>query len=112
MISTKTAVVLAFLVVASVGVAPGDEPVPVVPDGMQAHQPQVAVGDDGKVYVVYGSGSAIYCSVSTDAGKSFGKPVEIGKVPAISLGKRRGPRVAAARGTVTVTAVGDRKSVV
>lgn len=106
MISMKTAVKMALLVVVTVGVAAGDEPVPVVPDGMPARQPQVAVGEDGKVYVVYGSGSSIYCSVSTDAGKSFGKPVEIGKVPAIALGKRRGPRVAVAHGTVAVTAVG------
>ena len=35
-----------------------------------AQQPQLAVSPSGKVYLVFGAGSAVYCTVSGDGGKS------------------------------------------
>ena len=68
-------------------------------------EPQVAVEDDGHVYIAYGAGDAIFVSASTDKGTSFGAPVKVAEAGKISLGMRRGPRIAAYHGRVTVTAV-------
>jgi hypothetical protein len=83
------------------------EPVRVVPEGAvrEPQQPQVAVAPDGTIYVVYGSGPTIYCSVSSDGGRSFGRPAKVGGAPTMALGMRRGPRVAATKQAVVVTAV-------
>jgi hypothetical protein len=73
-----------------------------------AQQPQLAVSPSGKVYLVFGAGSAVFCTVSGDGGKSYGEPVKVGAVGALALGMRRGPRVAATDRAVVVTAVGGR----
>jgi hypothetical protein len=87
------------------------EPVCVVPEGTlkDARQPQAAVTAEGTIYVAFGAGHALYCSVSTDGGKSFGKPVHVGSVKALSLGARRGPRIAADGKQVVVTAIGGER---
>ena len=68
-------------------------------------EPQVAIENDGHVYVAYGSGDTIFVSVSNDKGKSFGSPVKVAETGKLSLGMRRGPRITANKGNVTVTAV-------
>ncbi len=78
----------------------------VAPPEMIARQPQVAVSDDGAIYVTFGSKNTVYCAVSTDRGKSFAPPVEVGSVGALALGMRRGPRIAVHKKTVVITAVG------
>ena len=62
-------------------------------------QPQAAVAANGTVNVVFGSGEEISFSISTDNGQSFSKPAVAFRVPNLSLGMRRGPRI---------TAFGDR----
>lgn len=69
-------------------------------------QPQAAVDEKGTIFVVFGAGDRIYCCTSTDVCKTFGKPVEVGMVPKLALGMRRGPRIAAGGGTVVITAIG------
>lgn len=68
-------------------------------------EPQAAVDGLGRIYVVYGSGEAVYCSTSTDEGKTFGSPKKVADAPKLMLGKRRGPRVAISSGNVIVSAV-------
>jgi hypothetical protein len=73
-----------------------------------ARQPQVAVGPDGAVHVTFGVGNAVYSANSAD-GHTFAPPVKVGEYGAQSLGKRRGPRIAAAEKALTIVAVcGER----
>lgn len=69
-----------------------------------AAEPQLAIDADHRVYATYGMGNAIYVSVSSDEGASFTAPVRVADAGKLSLGMRRGPRIAAHDGTITVTA--------
>src|SRR4029077_10856434 len=71
----------------------------------EARQPQIAVDPRGKVYVAFGAENSIYCAISDDGGKSYGKPSKVGDAGNMSLGMRRGPRVAATEKAVVVAAV-------
>jgi hypothetical protein len=83
------------------------------PEG--ARQPQIAVrpaspGSTGEsVHVVYGTKGAIYLSSSVDSGASFRAPRKIADVGSLSLGMRRGPRVAVAGDSLVVTAIAGEK---
>jgi hypothetical protein len=69
-----------------------------------ARQPQAFVGEDGTIYVVFGSEHSIHCSRSADRGKTFAAPVRVGELTSLALGKRRGPRIAATAESVVITA--------
>ncbi len=71
----------------------------------EGKQPQAAVDPAGNIYIVYGQKNEIFCSTSSDAGKSYSTPVLIAKPSGMPLGMRRGPRVAATANSVVVTAV-------
>ncbi len=82
----------------------------------KADQPQIAVAPSGDVYVAFGCESKLYVCKSTDDGYTFGTPVALplptepafegGSVPSkMPLGMRRGPRIAASKGRVVVTAI-------
>ena len=71
-------------------------------------QPQAAVGDDGAVHVVYGTGDAVQYCQSPDGGTTFGKPMPAFRVPHMSLGMRRGPRIVKTRSAIVVTAIGGQ----
>jgi hypothetical protein len=75
------------------------------PDEANYMEPQVAIENDGHVYVAYGTGDEVYVSASQDKGKTFGLPVKVAEAGKISLGMRRGPRITAFKGLVTVSAV-------
>ncbi len=81
--------------------------VPVTPAGAlaEAREPQAAVSATGRVFVTYGVKNALYCSVSRDAGQTYATPVKVGEAGVLSLGMRRGPRIAVAGKAVVVTAV-------
>ena len=88
--------------------ATGGEPVYVVAaDGPDrgAVQPQAAVDANGRIYVVFGRENTIRCAISDDEGKTFAV-FTVGEVPELSLGMRRGPRIAATEGRIVVTAIG------
>jgi BNR repeat-like domain len=72
-------------------------------------QPQVAVDGAGGIHVVFGIGDQIRYCRSADGGKSFSNPVNLPLVSNMSLGMRRGPRVAAAEHFVCVTAIGGKQ---
>lgn len=71
-------------------------------------QPQVAVDPGGRIYVAFGRDNEVRLAASADGGKSF-EVSTVGEVGALSLGMRRGPRVAAAEGAVVVTAIGGKQ---
>jgi hypothetical protein len=85
------------------------EPVRVVGNDMPgARQPQVTIDGDGHIHVAFGSGDSIYYCRSDD-GASFERPTQIPTRGKLSLGMRRGPRVAAPGDAIVVTAVlGER----
>lgn len=70
-----------------------------------AREPQAAVDAAGNVYVAFGAGDALYCSASPDGGRTFSPAVKIGGAGKLSLGMRRGPRVAVAGRSVVVSAI-------
>ena len=77
--------------------------------GAQApKQPQAAVGDDGSVHVVYGIGDAVQYCRSPDGGATFEKSMQAFRVPNMSLGMRRGPRIAKTKSAIVVTAIGGQ----
>ncbi len=69
-----------------------------------AKEPQVAIDSDHRVYVAFGQENAIYVSISADQGATFATPVKVTEAGKLSLGMRRGPRIAVHDGTVTITA--------
>lgn len=64
-------------------------------------QPQLAAVP-GLTAVVFGSGNSIWFSASRDNGHSFSKPSEVARVPALTLGRHRGPRIVVSGGGVLV----------
>ena len=70
-----------------------------------AKQPQIAISEEGKIYVAFGKDEEIYVTKSLDGGRSFGVAVKVGEVEKLALGMRRGPRIAAAGANVIVTAI-------
>lgn len=83
-------------------------PVEVIPAELHgAIQPQVAMSPSGKIHVVFGKDASIYHTTSADGARTFSKPVQVGSVPKLALGMRRGPRITATENLVTVTAQGD-----
>ena len=70
-----------------------------------ARQPQVAIDSKHRVYVAYAAGTEIRCATSLDGGVTFGAPVAVARVPKLALGMRRGPRIAATKDAVVITAV-------
>jgi hypothetical protein len=68
-----------------------------------AAQPQLAVTTEGRVFLTYGQGKDVFVVRSDDGGITFTPPVKVATAPALMLGMRRGPRIAAQGDIVTVT---------
>lgn len=86
------------------------ETVAVTPPGTfkesgEAREPQIAIAESGTAYIAFGASNALYCSVSPDAGGTFAAPVKVAEAGSLSLGMRRGPRIALAGKTVIISAV-------
>ena len=77
--------------------------------GTSVQQPQMAAAPDGTLYLVYGAGHIIYCVASRDGGKSFGPPAALEAGGMLMLGRHRGPRVAATKDAVTITAIAGKR---
>lgn len=76
--------------------------------GLPHRQPHLAaVGAD--VALTYGAGDAVYFTGSKDAGKTWSAPVKVGEQGKLSLGMRRGPRVAMTKDAIVITAVAGPK---
>src|SRR3954452_15047726 len=102
--ATCGVVLVAGLMVVGAGADPEpSEPVAVVaPQGADrgARQPQAAVAADRGGFVVYGVEDAVRLAASADGGRTFAAATTVGTVPALALGMRRGPRIAATDGAV------------
>lgn len=81
--------------------APRDLDVPA-----DAHEPELAVGDDGVVALVCATKSVVHVLVSKDRGASFVSSSQVGVGGVLSVGQRRGPKVALAGERVCVTVIG------
>jgi hypothetical protein len=105
-----TFLISTFLCLAALGGARAAEVASVIPENSlpEARQPQAAVDPAGKVYVVFGVRNAVHCAVSADGSKSFTAVVKVGDTGSLSLGMRRGPRIAASKTAVVVTAIGGK----
>ncbi len=78
-------------------------------DAKGPKQPQAAVAADGTVYLVFGSGEEVSFCSSTDNGRSFSTPAVACRVPNLSLGMRRGPRITAFGDSLIITAIGGKQ---
>jgi hypothetical protein len=79
--------------------------VDVVPlDVTGAVQPQVTMGDDGRIHLTFGQGQAIFYTASAD-GTTFSSPIQVGRLEKLALGMRRGPRITASKDTILITAL-------
>jgi hypothetical protein len=76
---------------------------------LSARQPQLAVDDHGRIHLTFGSEGSIFYTCSTDNGSTYKEPVEVGRLKALSLGMRRGPRIAVARQSIVISAIGGEK---
>lgn len=72
-------------------------------------QPQVAVDAKGAIHVVFGVGDTVRYIRSDDGGQTFARAVDLPSVHAMSLGMRRGPRIAATESSICVTAIGGKQ---
>lgn len=70
-----------------------------------SRQPQAAVRADGTIFVAFGADDTIYCCRSVEDGTAFQPPVRVGHLPALALGRRRGPRIVANDEAIVVTAI-------
>ena len=108
---TRVRYAVAALFVSIANVVLAGEPVELARGTAPQHpqQPQLAVDAGGSIHVVYGVGNLIRYRRSDDGGKSFSEPGELPAVHAMSLGMRRGPRIAATESTLCVTAIGGKQ---
>ncbi len=74
-----------------------------------SRQPQLAVGH-GQVAMVFGAGSSIFFTSSTDQGVTFAAPTKVAELGALALGRHRGPRLAILKDALVVTAVVNGKA--
>lgn len=72
-----------------------------------ATQPQLYAASDGRVWLVYGQGDAVFVARSDDGGATFNTANKVAAPAKLALGMRRGPRIAAHGDRVTVTMIGD-----
>lgn len=72
-------------------------------DGSVPKQPQACAAPDGTIHVTFGVGDQVYyCSISNDKSST---PQAAFQVPNMSLGMRRGPRIAHAGSSIVITAI-------
>jgi hypothetical protein len=82
-------------------------PVALPTPGLAApRQAQVAVDPRGRARVVFGDGHTLHATSASVDDLHFSPPMKVGAVPGkLALGMRRGPRIAASRTHLLVTAV-------
>jgi hypothetical protein len=102
--------VLSFQFAFAIG-ALGAEPIELARGEASRHpqQPQLTVDAAGVIHVVYGVNDVVCYQTSADGGKAFSKPVELTFAHAMSLGMRRGPRIAAGDKGICITAIGGKQ---
>lgn len=71
-------------------------------------QPQLAT-DGSRLVLTYGSGDRVYFAESQDAGAHWSSPAVVASHGRMSLGMRRGPRIAVTARAIVITAVVGEK---
>lgn len=96
-----------FLLVAAVH---GAEPVKIAAgkSPLLPQQPELAVEEGGVAHLVYGVQNDTYYTQSSP-GESFTGAVKLPSVNVMSLGMRRGPRIAVSNGNICVTVIGGKQ---
>jgi hypothetical protein len=87
------------------------EPVVIVSGTSPNHprQPQLVVDERGTIHATFGvNHAAMYCR-SDDGGKTFGRPIQLPGTYVMSLGMRRGPRIAATGKSICISFVGGKE---
>lgn len=69
-------------------------------------QPQVAVDQAGVIHVAFGVNNTVMYCRSDDAGKTFSSPAHLPGKFVLTLGMRRGPRIAVAGDSICISAIG------
>jgi hypothetical protein len=100
--ASATALAADSLAAEKVEIAVGESPA-------NPQQPQVAVDDAGAIHLTFGVNNSVRYCRSTDGGASFSTPVEVASEHVISLGMRRGPRIAAAGKAICISVVGGKQ---
>ncbi len=95
----------AWSLMVAVRMACGSETVTIGADE-QGRQPQAAVDSQGVIHLTFGAEGSIFYTRSADAGATYEDPVEVAQLKALSLGSRRGPRIAVADDAIVVAAIG------
>ncbi len=68
-------------------------------------QPHIVISDEGHIHLSFGSDTSIFHIVSTDQGKSFSEATLVAQPSKLSLGMRRGPRIACCGKSLLISAV-------
>lgn len=79
------------------------------PGGGQLNRQPHLAALGSEVALTYGAGDAIYFTGSKDAGKTWSKPVTVAEQGKLSLGMRRGPRIAVKQDAIVITAITGEK---
>ncbi len=97
--------------VSYVASAAAGEPVVVADPSPPKHpqQPQIAIDTAGTIHIAYGANDDVRYARSADGGKSFSKPVSLGSGHVLSLGMRRGPRIAISGNAVCISVIGGKQ---
>jgi hypothetical protein len=74
-------------------------------------EPEIAVGSDRIIRIIYGFENNIFYSYSADGGKIFSVPTIMATIPEMHLGMERGPQLASSKDVSIVTAT-DKKGTI
>jgi len=77
--------------------------------GIPNRQPQLAAAR-GQVVLTFASGHSIYFASSPDGGRAFGSPVKVADVPALAVGRHRGPRAIILKDAILISAIAGEKA--
>jgi hypothetical protein len=72
-------------------------------------QPQLAIDAQGVIHVAFGANNDVRYARSEDGGKTFSSPVNLDTVRVLSLGMRRGPRIAVSGDAVCISVIGGKQ---
>jgi hypothetical protein len=74
-------------------------------------EPEIAVGSDRIIRIIYGFEDTIFYLYSTNGGKEFSKPATVATISGMHLGMERGPQLATSKDVSMVTAT-DKKGTI
>lgn len=71
-----------------------------------AEQPQLFRAPDGRIWLAYAQNDELFATFSKDGGVTFAPAVKVAGADQFMIGMRRGPRIVAESGRITVTIIG------